>query len=400
MKILVCGCGRIGSPLLTYLAYQNVLIPGCFTTVAGVDVDASIINQPVSARFKEVGWQELLQKLDKNNVPRPIIFSYENAEKVLGPQDTIIITCGTPLDKNLNPDTSQLTSAVDSLIKHNLLVSSTLIILRSTMFPGGTRWLSGYIKEKYSLEPRIAMAPERIAEGYTFQEISKIPQIIGADDDAVLYDAHDFFKKKFGSIQAVPLGPLVGGTVAAEIAKLMCNTWRYVGFATANEFAMLCDEVDADFDAVRYACNYDYWRCYIPKAALNVGGPCLGKDAQILSAYSRNAEITLAAYNTAEKTATYYINKYKKKIKNGKIGILGLAFKANSDNPTNSLSYKVIKHLEIIGPKEICVHDPIITHKYSKSLNEVLDCSVIFIMTEHDIYSDIEFKPSTLVIRP
>jgi len=398
MKILVCGCGRIGSPLLTWLAYQNVIIPGCFESVAGVDVDPAIINKPLSPRFKEEGWSEILQKINNAGVPRPIIFPYETMAK-FGRQDTVIITCGTPLDKNLNPDTSQLTGAITSLITNGLVDKDTLIILRSTIFPGGSRWLSRFIREEFKFTPKLVMAPERIAEGYTFKEIDRIPQIIGCDDITVLEEGIEFFKKKFGSISVIPLTPKDGGTVAAELAKLMCNTWRYIGFTTANEFAMITDEMGADFDAVRNACNLDYWRCYIPKAALNVGGPCLGKDAQILGAYSRNAEMTLAAWNVAEKTAMYFLKKYEKEIRLFTVGVLGLAFKANSDNPTNSLSYKLLKHLEIAGAAEIKVHDPQIQHKYSAPLDEVVSKSqIIFVMTEHKEYEDLDFGDA-LVIR-
>jgi len=398
MKVLVCGCGRIGSPLLTWLAYQNVIIPGCFESVAGVDVDPAIINKPLSPRFKEEGWSDLLKKINDAGVPRPIIFPYDVAAK-LGRQDTVIITCGTPLDKNLNPDTSQLTSAITSLIQNGLVDSETLIILRSTIFPGGTRWLTRFIREEFNFYPKMVMAPERIAEGYTFKEMDRIPQIIGSDNPQALTEAIDFFQKKFGSISIIPLTTPDGGTVAAELAKLMCNTWRYIGFTAANEFAMIADEMGADFNAVRNACNKDYWRCYIPKAALNVGGPCLGKDAQILGAYSRNAELTLAAWNVAEKTAMYFLKKHERKIRNSTVGVLGLAFKANSDNPMNSLSYKLLKHLEIIGAPKIMVHDPQILHKYSAPLEDVIkESDIIFVMTEHKEYEDIDFGDA-LVIR-
>jgi len=398
MKIAVVGCGRIGSPLLTWLAYQNVIIPRCFESVIGIDVDKSIINKPISPRFQEAGWLKKLLQIDKAGLPRPIVFDYHTAEH-FGAQDVVIITCGTPLDKNLNPDTSQLYSAFLGLHESGLINQDTLIILRSTIFPGGTRWIKSKIETLFSTKLRIVMAPERIVEGHTFDEIEKIPQILGSDDDFLLAEATDFFKKKFGSLSVIPLGPQDGGTVAAELAKLMANSWRYINFATANEFAMLCDENNVNFNAVRNACNKEYPRCNIGKAALNVGGPCLGKDAQILSAYSRNAEITLAAYNTAEKTVTYFLKKYEHDIKGSNVGILGLAFKANSDNPMNSLSYKAIKHLEIIGAKKIYIHDPHVNDKRIMPVDFILkNCSIIFIMTEHDEYRDIDFGDK-LVIR-
>lgn len=384
--LLVCGCGRIGSPLLTFMRWKGF-------TAYGVDVDESIMGN-VKPRFKEDRWEEILNELAaEDNVPT--IFSYKEIEEWWvsknGPFDYCIITCGTPVDSNQNPDTSQLRACGSALVEYGLIDEDTLVIMRSTLFPGGTRWFRRFIKEKYGLDLQIVFCPERIAEGHTFNELEHLPQIVAGDNFAVLSRAEGFFSRFTNDLQI--LRPSEGGTVAGELAKLMCNVWRYITFATANEFSMICDVNNCDFNAVRRAVNTNYPRADIPLAALNLGGPCLGKDAKILSSFSEIDEITEAAYNVAEKTCIHYINKYRKDIPHMKVGILGLAFKPGSDNNMNSLAYKAIKHLEIIGAKKILTYDPYIEHgKYAARMEEVLKCDLVIVMTEHPEFKNLQIN--------
>lgn len=391
MRVLVCGCGRIGSPMLTWIAHQNMSRDD--VEVAGVDVDPNVLGE-LRPRFRETNWDEYHNALVREDRV-PYIYSYKELYYV---QDVIIVTCGTPIDRNQNPDTTQVFAAIDSLVHAGAVSDDTLIIMRSTLFPGCTKLLRKRLNDNFNLNPEIVMAPERIAEGYTFAEIDQIPQIIGADTNSGMKRAAEFFSNVFGSKSLAYIFPDEGGTTGAELAKLFCNTYRYVNFALANEFALICDENEVDYRVVRSACNTNYWRSDISGAALNLGGPCLGKDAKTLAAYTKNAKITEAAYDVAEKTAMYFVNKHKEKIKNGKVGVLGLAFKRNSDNPMNSLSFKVLKHLEILGA-DIVVHDPYITHTYSKPLEEVIKSDVIFVMTEHDCFQTIEFEKHQTIIR-
>jgi UDP-N-acetyl-D-mannosaminuronic acid dehydrogenase len=379
--------------MLTWIAHNNIYNDN---EIAGVDIDPKVQGELVP-RFKEVDWETYHQALvDADAVPT--VYSYEQLHY---PQDVIIVTCGTPIDRNQNPDTSQVFSAIDALVHSGSINDDTLIIMRSTLFPGCSRLIRKRIHTRYGLFPDVVMAPERIAEGYTFAEIDAIPQIIGADTVDALNRTAIFFAHVFGSQTSQLIYPEQGGTAAAELAKLFCNTYRYVNFALANELAIICDENEVDFKRVRDACTVNYWRCDIAGAALNLGGPCLGKDAKTLASYTTNARITEAAYETAEKTAMYFVDKYRDDIRDGKVGILGLAFKRNSDNPMNSLSYKVKKQLEILGA-DVLVHDPSIFNvaPFTEHVDVMIeDCDVIFVMTEHDEYKDLRFREDQIVVR-
>jgi UDP-N-acetyl-D-mannosaminuronic acid dehydrogenase len=224
-----------------------------------------------------------------------------------------------------------------------------------------------------------------------------LPQIVAGDSFGVLTQAEKFFNVFSRELHLIK--PQDGGTVAGELAKLMCNVWRYITFATANEFSMMCDMNNCNFNAIREAVNTNYARANIPMAALNLGGPCLGKDAKILSSYSEIDEITEAAYKVAEKTCIHYLNKFRDKLPDSTVAILGLAFKPGSDNNMNSLSYKAIKHLEIQGTKKIITHDPHITHpKYGVTLDEVLQTAdIIIVMTEHPEYANLNLHGPNVV---
>jgi len=380
--------------MLTWIAYNNIGKDD--VEVSGVDVDKNILG-PLTPRFKEESWEEYHEALQKAEQV-PVILGYHDLHQ---PYDVVVVTCGTPIDNNQNPDTSQVFSAIDALANAGAITDDTLLVMRSTLFPGCSRLIRKRIALHFGIFPQIVMAPERIAEGNTFSEITRIPQIIGGDTEAGMRQAGRFFSKYFGSESLVYINPEDGGTVGAELAKLMSNTYRYVNFAMGNEFAIICDENEVDFKAVRNACNYNYWRSDIAGAALNLGGPCLGKDAKTLAAFTKNAKITEAAYEVAEKTAMYFVDKHRDVLRNGIAGILGLGFKANSDNPMNSLSYKVKKQLEILGA-EVTVHDPRIhnTAPYTQSPQWIINhCDVVFVMTEHDEYKNLQFRDDQIVVR-
>ena len=373
-QVAVIGCGRVGLPLVSYLVSKNIQAIGIDIVPPKNNQWGVIRNSP----FKEEGLQELL---DKHLVE---VYNYEQlAANHFEPFDIIIITVGTPIDKNHNPDMSQLKSCLNSLLEHRLINKDTLVILRSTVFPGCTEWVADYLAT-HDIECDIAFAPERIAEGVSLKEIYSLPQPIGGISKKARDRAIDFFAPLIKEV--VPMS----STKAAEMVKLCSNNYRYVNFALANELAIRCDELGIDYNEVREAVNHNYPRGGIAKASLNLGGPCLNKDWAILDYTSFVPSVVKKAYEVAEKTPTYFLNKYKNQIKYSNVGILGLAFKPESDNKTDSLSYKMIHMCESLNAK-VMIHDPYIQHTYSKSIDDILKfCKIIFVMTNHSVYKDLQ----------
>jgi len=374
-KTLVVGIGRVGAPLLTYLKSNNI-------DAIGVDIDTKKHGPILKPFFKEEQWENYLYSLKINN-NSPMVCSWSNISDCVF--DTIIITCGTPVDTNRRADKTQLNDVIASLKSYKIYNDNTLFIMRSTLFPGGTR----YFAEQLGIT-KIVFACERIAEGHSLKELRTIPQIIGSDDEDAMVAAKLFFQPLVDDILEINF--YSGGTVAAELSKLICNNWRYISFAAANEFAMLCSEYNVDYNnTIKPFIGYKYMRGGPPIAALNIGGPCLSKDGQIMIANSKleNA-MTKGAWVTSEKTPIFYLKeKIKDFQKHNKIGILGYSFKPESDNPTNSLTNQVISFLEE-NNCFIKVFDPYIKHpKYHTDLQDVLLCPWVIVMTNHKEFAHI-----------
>ena len=120
--------------------------------------------------FIEHGAQELLlDALSKNR----LVFSARNCE--IPSRGPVIVTIGTPVDEFLNPALKVMKECIDSLSPH--LSSGQLLILRSTVYPGTTDWLSNYLQNQ-GRNVKVAFCPERVVQGHGICEISQIPQIV------------------------------------------------------------------------------------------------------------------------------------------------------------------------------------------------------------------------------
>lgn len=253
--------------------------------------------------------------------------------------DVVIVIVGTPLDIHLNPDPNAVVKAVEDIAKH--LNHSQLLVLRSTVFPGVTKQVERLLNQ-LGLDTQVVFCPERIAEGFAMKEIVELPQIIGARTDESFSRASEIFAS---------LGVKVVRTTPeeAELAKLFTNTWRYIKFAAANQFWMMANDSGVNFDNVREAIRFEYPRAADFPAAGFTAGPCLFKDTMQLSAFSNN---TFALGNSAmminEGMPLYVVEKLSQKydISKTKIGLLGMAFKGESDDNRSSLAYKLKRILK------------------------------------------------------
>ena len=148
--------------------------------------------------------------------------------------------------------------AVDQISPH--LRDGALVVLRSTVYPGTTAYVTQHLAEA-GCAVDVAFCPERIAEGHALEELHSLPQIIGADDDRAAERATALFRHLVTKTVRV-------STKEAELAKLFTNTWRYIKFATANQFWMMANDFGLDFERIRHAIRHEY-----PRAAdLPAGG--------------------------------------------------------------------------------------------------------------------------------
>jgi UDP-N-acetyl-D-mannosaminuronic acid dehydrogenase len=295
--------------------------------------------------------------------------------QVIGKSDVLVVVIGTPIDENLNP-------RVDHLLRFfrdaRPYLRDQLIVLRSTVSPGTTDAIRKVLEIDQDSKLTLVFGPERVLQGKAIAEIKNLPQIIGAYSAAGYERAAEFFRT-FIKNETFFLTP-----IEAELGKLITNMARYVGFALANEFHLICKTFGANACRVIDACNKDYPRLNLPVPGPNVGGPCLYKDGWYLIERIPFNELISTAFRINESMTMQILQDIERQVPSGRIAILGMAFKANSDDTRNSLSFKMCRQLEFKGYETIRV-DPHVPG--AAPMETIRGCDAVILMTPH-----LEFK--------
>lgn len=368
---VIGGCGHVGLPLALCFADKGLEV-----SVYDINEESvKIVNDGVMP-FLENGCEKLL----KNNIGKNLHVS-SNPE-VISEAQFVIIVIGTPVDEFLNPDRMIFKEFIDDYYKY--FTDNQTLILRSTVYPGTSDWLHNYL-EKKSKKIDVSFCPERIAEGKAIEEIYNLPQIVSAYSSKVTKIVSNLFKKLTKDI--IVLDP-----TEAELAKLYTNSWRYIQFAIANQFYMLANGHGKDFYKIYDAMTFKYPRTQsFPKAGF-AAGPCLFKDTMQLSSFDNNKFfLGHSAMLINEGMPAFIVEELEKNfdLKTKTVGILGMAFKAESDDPRSSLSYKLRKILNISSKKLFC-SDEYIENKSFVSKEELIEKSDIIILgVPHKNYDGI-----------
>ena len=372
-KVAVIGAaGHVGLPLALVLADQG-------NDVLGIDINESAVEEinGGSMPFYEEGADTLLKKsLISGNFRMTTDLS--RVEK----SDVIVIILGTPVDENFNPILSGLVRLIDNLCP--FLHRGQKIILRSTVSPGTTDRVKKTIEKKTGLvegeDFDLVYAPERVLQGKAISEIKHLPHIIGAYSEECFERIGGFFDT-FSDASRHHVKP-----VEAEIGKLITNMTRYVNFALANEFHMIADLHGANVNRIIDVCNDDYPRLHLPGPGPNVGGPCLFKDGWFLIEKVPFNDLIVTSFRINEGMPAQIVTKLEKDESIESVAILGMAFKANSDDTRNSVSFKLKKQLEFRGYDVRCV-DPHVPGYDDWSALEGVDALVL--MTPHKEFADL-----------
>jgi UDP-N-acetyl-D-mannosaminuronic acid dehydrogenase len=267
------------------------------------------------------------------------------------------------------------------------------LILRSTLFPGTTDWIDGHIKRQ-GRDLKVAFCPERIAQGYGIEELRRMPQIVSGLSPEAEQEAQALFNTIVPEI--VTLKPM-----EAEFAKLFNNAYRYLEFAITNQFYLIAKSAGLDYAKILAGMKHNYPRAKgIPTPGF-AAGPCLVKDTMQLLAFARN-EFALgnAAIMVNEGLPLHIIADLRRDfdLSNMTVGLLGMAFKAESDDARASLSYK-LKNALAGHARAVLTTDPLVTTDPSLSpLDEVIERSDLLILcTPHRCYKDADLKGKPVV---
>lgn len=378
---IIGGCGHIGLPLGIALADR-----GCEVTLFDIDAAAVEMINAGEMPFKEDGAETLLPRLLEQEALRATA-----DPSVVATAEVIIVVIGTPVDEHLNPDPSAVVNSLEDCREH--FIDGQLFVLRSTVYPGVTREVERYF-ERHGLKVDVAFCPERIAEGHAMTELFTLPQIIGSRDTATGMRAADLFTL---------LAPSVVMTTPeeAELAKLFTNVWRYIKFAAANQFYMMANDMGVDFEVVRGAITHDYPRAADMPGAGFAAGPCLFKDTMQLSAFNDNRFLLgHSAMLVNEGLPLYLVDRLERTIdlKSATVGILGMAFKGDSDDRRESLSYK-LKRVLRFRAGEVLTTDPYVPDDELMSLDDVLErADVVIIGAPHTAYRAVEIPERCVVV--
>jgi len=369
---IVGGLGHVGLPLGISLAYQG-------KRVIVYDTNENAIERVSSGKmpFMEEGAEEILAKVINKT------FFLSSDRRVIESSYFVIIVIGTPVDEHLNPEFTLLREPFSEIF--DIVTDHHHVILRSTVFPGTTEKVRALLRAK-GKKTKISFCPERIAEGKAMEELRSLPQIVAAFDAKSRGEAKELFSLLTKDI--VFLDPM-----EAELAKLFTNVWRYIQFSIANQFFEIATQNDLDFYKIYKAITFNYGRAKDFPGAGFAAGPCLFKDTMQLAAFSENSFfLGHAAMLINEGLPGFIVQQLKKRhpLKKKVIGILGMAFKGNSDDPRESLSYKLKKLLEIESKQVICT-DPYVNDKRLLPLEEVLEKSDILVLgAPHSTYGSLK----------
>jgi UDP-N-acetyl-D-mannosaminuronic acid dehydrogenase len=372
-QVAVIGLGRVGLPLALCFAGRGI-------RTLGIDNDATILDSLRTGRmpFDESGTQELLDRV----IAEGMLELADHAADAARARD-IVLTIGTPSFSHIESDLSQVKAVIDDLLP--LLAPGHGIHLRSTIAPGTTEFVAGYIAKRRNLEVGsdifVAHTPERIAAGKFLAEIGTLPCIIGGVGDASTDRAAEVFAA-FGA-------PIVRTTpVEAELAKIWTNILRYATFALPNLLMMDCERYDANVFDVIELINGDYPRGGMKLPGLTAG-TCLRKDFAFSEERSNSPGMLMAVSRVNESVPLFLVEGVKRRlgsIADRKVAVLGLTFKADTDDERDSLSFKLIRLLER-ELADVAISDPHAPSPTQPLAEALEDADVVIIATNHAEFS-------------
>lgn len=378
--VIVGGCGHVGLPLGIVLAG----IPHASITLLDIDADKIDMINDGKMPFRETGAAEALQRV----IGKTLRATLDTT--VLNSADVVITVIGTPVDEHLNPTVAELYRNVDNLLEQ--MRTDSLLVLRSTVYPGMTNLVYNRVRAR-GRKIHVAFCPERIAEGKALEELVALPQIIGAFEPEALRRARELFLRITKTV--IELTP-----IEAELAKLFTNSWRYLNFAISNQFYMLAQSCGLDFDRIHEAVVREYPRMKSFARSGFAAGPCLLKDTLQLAAFSGNQFFMgHAAMLINEGLPNFIVSQLKNtNLAEQCVAILGMAFKADSDDSRESLSYKLKKLLQIEAREVVCC-DPYVADPSLIPVEEAISrADTVIIGVPHTLYRGLEIPASKTVV--
>jgi UDP-N-acetyl-D-mannosaminuronic acid dehydrogenase len=398
-KVAVVGGGYIGAVLGGVLADK-----GCLTTV--IDINSKIIHSYKNgiSPVNEPGLDTLINKVVKNKT-----LSATQDIAAIKDVDVILLTVGTPLNKDGKADLSAIKKAINAMSAH--IRDKQLIIIKSTVPPGTTEELIAPTLKNFA-NVFVAFCPERLAEGNAIKECNTIPVIVGGIDKESSLKAASFWENIL-KLECI----ILENPRSAELVKLADNSWIDLNIAIASELAKLADKLDVDILPIIKAANTlpkgeNFVNILLP--SVGVGGYCLTKDPWFLDSFARangsEFKTAVTSREVNDQSPIYASNRLSEALDNAfpeinknstKIGVLGLSFKNDTGDCRSTPTLPALNNLNKKGYK-IVACDPFVSREDLKifknisitdSIEEVLkDAHALAFFSGHSVFHKITIK--------
>lgn len=378
---VVGGAGHVGLPLSIVFASRGQRV-----VVYDVNPKSLATIGEGKMPFMEAGAEPLLRRvLDDGS----LVLTSDPSQTAAAA--ALIIVIGTPVDEFLNPSLKPIVRCIDELLPY--ICDDQLLVLRSTVYPGVTEAIAKYLASKGRC-PKVCFCPERIVQGRAVEELLTLPQIVSGTTREAEYAAAALFERIAPEI--VRMSP-----IEAELVKLFSNAYRYIQFAVTNQFYLIARAAGVDYYRVLDGMKQNYPRMAdVPRAGF-AAGPCLFKDTMQLAAFYKNQfSIGHAAMLVNESMPMFVLDQLASRypLEEKTVGLLGMAFKADNDDPRSSLSYK-LKKLVAFRAKDVLTTDPhVTTDPTLLPLAEVVARSdIIILCVPHSAYRNLDLTGKVVV---
>jgi UDP-N-acetyl-D-mannosaminuronic acid dehydrogenase len=378
---IVGGAGHVGAPLAIVCAKKGL------STII-LDINKKAMDTLASGRmpFLEEGAEPVLREVLAEKT-----LSFTDDVARVADARYVVVTIGTPIDEFQNPMLRLVEECMESLLPY--LSDDQTIVLRSTIFPGVTEWVHRFLRT-HGKRTGVAFCPERVVQGYSIRELQTLAQIVsGTTPEAEEAAAQLFGKIAPKIVRMIPQ--------EAEFAKLISNAYRYITFATSNQFYMMVTSAGLDYHRLLAALKEDYPRMAdLPRPGF-AAGPCLYKDTlQLAAAYSDTFGLGYAALQVNEGLPAFVVEQLASRHPLGEmtVGILGTAFKAESDDIRSSLAYKLKKLLKYRA-KGVMMTDPFVKDDADLvSVEKVVEKSDVLVLgVPHKAYKTLDTRGKPVV---
>lgn len=376
-KICIVGLGYIGLPTATmFSCYGHKVI--------GVDVNEKVVNNINKGKIiiEEPNLEELVEDVVKKG---NLIASISPKES-----DVFIISVPTPIKDDKTSDMSYVISATKSIVKY--LKEGNIVILESTSPVGTTEEVVKPIIEESGLKVgrdiMLGYCPERVIPGKIIYELKNNDRVIGGIDKKSAEEIRKIYKT------------IVDGNIyltdckTAELCKLMENTYRDVNIALSNELLLICDKLNINvWEVIEYSNKHPRVNLHTPGPG--VGGHCLAVDPWfIIEKEPELSNIIKSSRLLNDSMPEYVYNKIDKilqKDKSKKITILGITYKANTDDMRESPIIKLIDKL-LKNNYNVKVFDPYIKDfqiNCQSILEACKDSDLLILGVNHDYFKNL-----------